>query len=235
MPADFGRAMGGWATECRWVSTAASRHATSPIRSSMTRPMKPKLFPLTALSSAFLLASTLAAGAAHAETLQLTIDPSHTAPYYEIGHLGFSIERGTFKKVSGRITLDTAARSGSVDIRIDAASLDANWPERDAVLKGPDFFDVARFPAMSFKSSALRFDDTGALTAVSGEFTLRGITKPLTLRVSQFKCGPHPLLKKTWCGVEADATIKRSDFGMTAFIPALPDEVHLVIPVEAGT
>ena len=180
------------------------------------------------------LAALAVAAHCHAEPLHLAIDPSHTAPYYEIGHLGYSIERGTFTKVAGSIDLDVQARTGSVAVSIDVKSLNSNWPERDAVLTGPEFFDAIRYPTIVFKSTMLRFDDQGMPNAVEGQLTLHGVTKPVRLDISRFRCAEHPLLKKPWCGAEAAATVRRSDFGMNAFAGALPDEVHLVIPVEAG-
>lgn len=176
-------------------------------------------------------AFTVPCGAA---ALHLAIDPSHTEPYYEIGHLGFSIERGTFAKVRGTIDLDAAAGTGAVAVSIDVASLNSNWPERDAVLKGEQFFDADRYPSIQFQSSDVRFDAHGTPVSVAGQLTLHGTSRPVTLAIEHFKCAEHPLLKKPWCGAEATATIRRSEFGITAFVPALPDDVHLVIPVEAG-
>ncbi|MFZ6642367.1 YceI family protein [Undibacterium sp. TC4M20W] len=131
------------------------------------------------------------------------------------------------------MTIDQEKKTGSVDITIETSSLNSNWAERDTELKGKNFFNVEQFPSMTFKSSSVKYIGT-AITTVEGKLTLLGVSRPVTLTVSQFKCAPHPLLKKFWCGAEASATIKRSEFGMTAYLPVLPDEVNLVIPIEAG-
>ncbi|GAB7126498.1 YceI family protein [Silvimonas sp. JCM 19000] len=182
------------------------------------------------------LAAVLLAGlasAAFAAPTTLVVDGSHSQPYFEVSHFGYSIQRGTFAKVDGTIVIDAEKKTGSADITIDANSLDTHWAARDKHLKSPDFFNVEKFPTMTFKATSFKFDGD-KLTSVDGNFTLLGVTKPLTLSVSQFRCGDHPMLKKFVCGAEASGTIKRSDFGMTTFVPAISDEVHLVIPVEAA-
>ncbi|TJZ65196.1 YceI family protein [Chitiniphilus eburneus] len=175
----------------------------------------------------------LAATAAIAAPQTYELDSTHTYPRFEINHLGFSIQHGTFDKTSGTIVLDTEKKAGSVDITVDTSSLDTGLEKRDAHLKSEDFFNVAKFPTATFKSNKLKFDGD-KLVAVDGNFTLLGVTKPLTLNIENFKCGQHPMAKKQWCGAEATATFKRSDYGMTAYVPAVGDEVKLTIQVEAG-
>ncbi|WP_028456150.1 YceI family protein [Chitinilyticum litopenaei] len=182
-----------------------------------------------------LLIATLlaAAGSAVAAPVNYTIDQSHTYPQFTVDHLGFSTQHGRFNKTSGAIVLDQAAKTGSVDISIDTASIDTGWAKRDEHLKSEDFFNVAKFPAMTFKSKNLKFAGD-KLVSVSGDFTLLGVTKPLTLNVSTFKCvDSHPMAKKPWCGADATATIKRSEFGMNTYVPAVGDEVKLTIQIEA--
>ena len=182
------------------------------------------------------IAAALLAGfasVAFAAPTTLSVDASHSQPYFEIGHFGYSIQRGTFDKVEGTIVVDAEKKTGSADVTIDVNSLNTGWAARDKHLKTADFFNVEKFPTMTFKSTSFKFDGD-KLASVDGNFTLLGVTKPVTLTVSQFHCGDHPMMKKYWCGAEASATIKRSDFGMTTFVPAVSDEVHLVIPVEAG-
>lgn len=160
------------------------------------------------------------------------IDPTHTIPTYEINHLGFSTQAGRFTGVSGKIVLDMAAKKGSVDVTIDARTLSTGVEKQEKHLSGGEFFNVEKFPVMTFKSRKLNF--TGdVLTSVDGEFTLLGVTKPLTLTVTHFKCGVNPMRKLAECGADATASLKRSDFGMTTFVPAVADEVKLTIPVEA--
>jgi polyisoprenoid-binding protein YceI len=162
------------------------------------------------------IATALLAGltsTAFAAPVVYQLDPSHTYPSFELSHMGFSIQNGRFDKSSGTITLDAEKKTGSVDISIDARSLNSGWEKRDAHVKGPDFFNTEKFPTMTFKSNKLVFEGE-KLVAVDGNFTLLGVTKPLTLAVSNFKCDMHPMMKKLACGANASATIKRSEFGM---------------------
>lgn len=161
-----------------------------------------------------------------------TVDPGHTYPSFEIGHLGFSTQRGRFNKTSGKITLDRAGKSGSVDLTIDATSIDTGNAKLADHLKSGDFFDVAQFPTITFKSTAFKFDGD-KLAAVDGNLTLHGVTKPVTLAVSHFNCGAHPFTKKELCGADASVGIKRSDFGLKYGLPAIADDVKLLINVEA--
>lgn len=161
-----------------------------------------------------------------------TIDPNHTFPVFEVNHLGYSVQHGRFNKSSGNITLDMAARSGSVDLTIETASLDMGFPVWDEHMSADGFFNTAKFPTMTFKSNKLIFKDD-KVVAAEGQFTLLGVTRPLTVSVSGFKCGDHPMNKKPMCGANIGATIKRSDFGMTKYVPAISDEVQIRAPVEA--
>ena len=179
---------------------------------------------------AALLGVALAARALAADTY--TIDPRHTLPSYEIDHFGWSTQRGRFERVAGKITLDRAAKSGSVEVVIDVASVSSGVAKLDEHLRNADFFDAARHPTMTFKASRIVFDgDTPA--AVPGELTLLGVTRPVTLVIKAFHCAPNAFAKKDACGADAVATIRRTDFGMTKYAPALGDEVKLLINVEA--
>jgi polyisoprenoid-binding protein YceI len=162
-----------------------------------------------------------------------TIDPVHSQPIFEVRHMGYSLQRGSFTKLSGKITLDREARKGGVDIAIDTAPIRTIGPRLDAHVKGEDFFDVAKYPTVAFKSSNLIFDGD-RVAAVDGELTLLGVTKPVTLKVSDVVCGEHPVNKRPMCGAEATALIKRSEWGMTYGIPrAVGDEVRIIAPIEA--
>lgn len=161
-----------------------------------------------------------------------TIDPTHTWPMFEVNHLGFSTQRGRFNKTSGKITLDTKARKGSVDLTIETASLDMGFEKWDEHMKSQDFFHVTQHPTMRFTSDKLIFEDD-KVVAAEGNFTLLGTTRPLTLTVSNFRCAPHPMNKKQTCGAEISATIQRTQFGMAKFVPMVSDEVKLMSPVEA--
>jgi len=161
-----------------------------------------------------------------------TIDPTHTWPMFEVNHLGYSTQRGRFNKTSGKITLDTAAKKGSVDLVIETASLDMGFDKWDEHMKSVDFFNVAPFPTMRFTSDKLVFDGD-KVVAAEGSFTLLGTTRPVRLTVSNFHCAPHPMNRKQTCGAEISVTIKRMEYGMAKFIPMVSDEVKIFSPVEA--
>src|SRR5436305_6121968 len=130
-----------------------------------------------------------------------TIDPSHTFPRFEINHFGFSTHHGQFNKTSGKIVLDRAAKTGSVDISVATSSIGTGDPKLEEHLRSPDFFNAEKFPAMTFKSKAVRFNgDVPA--AADGGLTLLGVTRPLTLSISKVVCGQHPFFKKEDCGAE---------------------------------
>ena len=161
-----------------------------------------------------------------------TIDPPHTYAHFSVSHLGFSTMQGRFDKSSGKITLDRAAKKGSVDLVIDANSISTGWPKRDQHLTGPDFFNAAEYPAITYKSSAMKFNGDTPST-VEGNLTLLGVTKPVTLHVDSFKCGTNPMNQKELCGAAASTQIKRSDFGMKYALPNVGDDIKLVFEVEA--
>ena len=179
---------------------------------------------------AIALASVIAVPGYAAESY--TIDPAHTWPMFEVNHLGYSTQRGRFNKSSGKITLDTAAKKGSVELVIETASIDMGFDKWDEHMKSEDFFNVGLFPTMRFTSDKLVFDGD-KVVAAEGYFTLLGVSKPLTLTVSNFRCAPHPMNKKQTCGADISVTIQRMQFGMSKFVPAVSDEVKISSPVEA--
>lgn len=161
-----------------------------------------------------------------------TIDNEHTYPHFATSHVGFSTLRGHFNKTSGKLVLDTAKKTGSVDISIEVASLDTSHAKRDEHLRSPDFFNAKEHPAITFKSTKTTF--TGdKVTAVDGNLTIAGTTKPVTLAVTSMKCDVNPFNKKFACGFDANTKIKRSDFGIKYGLPAIGDEVELILEVEA--
>jgi polyisoprenoid-binding protein YceI len=178
------------------------------------------------------LALTLALPAAAAEETY-TIDPVHSQPVFEVRHMGFSIQRGSFTRANGKITLDRAAKKGAIEVTIDATSIRTIDPKLDTNVKGEEFFNVATYPTITFKSTNLNFDGD-RVVSVDGELTLLGVTKPVTLTVANEVCGEHPFNKKPMCGAEASTTVKRSEWGMKYGIPkAVADDVHIIIPIEA--
>ncbi|MEO7744124.1 MAG: YceI family protein [Usitatibacter sp.] len=161
-----------------------------------------------------------------------TIDPRHTFPSFEVNHLGYSLQRGRFNRTSGKITVDTEARKGTIDVTIDATSVSTGVDKLEEHVRGEDFLNTSRFPTINFKSSNLSFEGD-KLKSASGELTMAGVTRPVTLTAELFNCGAHPVNKKPMCGGEFVARIRRSEWGIKYAIPALADEMTLRINVEA--
>ena len=161
-----------------------------------------------------------------------TIDPTHTFPSFEIDHLGFSTQRGRFNTTQGKLVLDEDNKTGSVEITIDAASIDTGLAKLEEHLRAEDFFDVKRFPTLTFLSTQFRFD-ADRLVSVSGNLTLHGVTLPLTLHVQRLKCGINLVRLRKECGADLTTTLKRSDFGISKGTPFVGDEVRISIQVEA--
>jgi polyisoprenoid-binding protein YceI len=161
-----------------------------------------------------------------------TLDSSHTFPRFEINHFGFSTHHGQFNKTSGKLTLDRTAKSGSIEVTVDTASISTGDPKLEEHLRKEEFFNVAKFPTMTFKAKTIKFNGNVPVAA-DGELTLLGVTRPLTLTISRVKCAPHPMLKTEDCGAEVSGKLKRTDFGMKAYVPLVGDEVTLHIQVEA--
>lgn len=182
--------------------------------------------------TALAIASALAAFSAWADVETFNIDPRHTFPAYEIGHMGYSFQRGRFNRTQGRITLDTAAKTGSVEVSIETASVSTGVEKLDEHLRGEDFFDSKNFPQMTFKSTDLAFDGDRVRRA-RGTLTINGVSKPVTFDVTFFKCAVNMMIMRKVCGADMTANIRRSDFGMKYGLPMLADEVLLRVNVEA--
>ena len=171
-------------------------------------------------------------GAAAAAADTYTLDTGHTFPRFAINHFGFSTHHGQFNKTTGKLVLDRASKTGSIEITVQTASIGTGDPKLEEHLRSPDFFNVEKFPTMVFKSKTVSFNGDVPASA-EGELTLLGVTRPLTLTISRVKCAPHPFYKKEDCGAEVSGVLKRSEFGMTKYVPAVGDEVTLHIQVEA--
>jgi polyisoprenoid-binding protein YceI len=147
-----------------------------------------------------------------ADTYQL--DPTHTYPSFETDHFGgVSIWRGKFKKSSGTVVLDRAAKTGTVDVTIDMTSVDIGNDKLDAELVTDKFFDTAKFPTAEYKGTSIRFNGDTPVEVI-GTLTMHGITKPVNLKIESFKCFQNPMLKREVCGTESTATFNRDDFGV---------------------
>lgn len=161
-----------------------------------------------------------------------TVEPSHTYPRFEYSHFGFSTQVQRFNKTSGTILLDRAARTGAVDITIDATSVDSGSALFNGHLQDEDFLDTAKYPTITYKSTAVRFDGDKPV-AIDGLLTVKGVSKPVTLTVTSFQAMQHPIIKKDAIGANATATINRSDFNAGKFAPHVSDQVKISIAVEA--
>jgi polyisoprenoid-binding protein YceI len=176
----------------------------------------------------------VSASAAMAEPVTYNVDPQHTHPSFEADHMGgLSTWRGTFKKTTGKITLDKSVNSGTVLVSINVASIDFGQDELSKEARGPEMFDSAKYPTATYKGTLGDFKD-GAPTTVTGELTLHGVTKPLTLSIDSFKCMMHPMLKQEVCGADALGTFNRADFGVNYGQDyGFNQQVRLRIQVEA--
>ncbi len=170
-----------------------------------------------------------------------TIDSAHTAAQFSVRHMMVSNVRGQFNSTTGSVTWDGKDFSTAlVDVVIDAASIDTREPKRDAHLKSADFFDVARFPTLTFKSTKVEPAGQGRLR-VTGDLTIHGVTRPVVLDVT----GPTPVIKDPYgrlrAGASATTTSTRKDFGLVwnASLDAggvvVGDEVAITIAIELTT
>ena len=164
--------------------------------------------------------------------IEYAIDASHTYASFEIDHFGFSTQRGQFNRTSGIIDFDSEARSGRIDIRIDATSLDTGFELRDEVLRGESWFNTKAFPDILFRSQKMIFEQE-KLLAVEGTLVMLGEARPMRLEVTRFKCGFNLALRKRGCGADAQGVLRRSDFGLSNGLPFIGDDVRLRIQVEA--
>ncbi len=160
-----------------------------------------------------------------------TVDPEHTYPSLEFSHMGLSTWRGRFNKSSGKIALDRAARTGEVDILVDTTSIDFGHNKMKEFAFGVDWLNVDNFPTMTYRGKLNFKGDVPVY--VDGTLTLRGITKPLKLKITNFKCMEHPMFKKEVCGADAEGDMNRADFGMTKYSEGEAGKIHLKIQVEA--
>lgn len=184
------------------------------------------------MKSKIALIFLLAASATSAFAQTYTIDPSHTYPSFEADHMGISFWRGKFDKTTGTVVLDRAAKTGTLDIAIDASTIDFGHAKMNEHARNKDLFDVEKYPTITYKSKSIKYEGDTPVS-VDGELTLLGVTKSVPLKINKFKCIQHPMLKREVCGADASAEFKRSDFGMNYGLPRFSPEVKLAIQVEA--
>jgi polyisoprenoid-binding protein YceI len=166
-----------------------------------------------------------------------TFNPLETYPTFEVvNNVYFTNRSGRFDKTTGKFTMDRVAKTGSVEVIIQTASINTGDSERgarprtrDEHLRSPDFFNAAEFPTITYRGSKVRFNGENPV-AIDGELTMLGVTRPLTLNIDSFKCGIYPFGKKQpSCGGNASGTLRRSEFGMKYGIPNYSDEIKLTI------
>ncbi len=159
-------------------------------------------------------------------------DAAHTSISYSIDHMSLSEMHGVFRKFDGKLLLDTTdLGKSSVSVKIDAASIDTGVDKLDAHLRTPDFFDVDKYPEISFTSTAV--EATGANSfKLTGDLTLHGVTKSITLDASMRTIASHPFRKVPAAGFRATGTLNRSDFGITTYPGAVGETVKIRIDTE---
>ena len=200
--------------------------------------MRPRFLPVILATA--LTVSSACALAYNAPSLMLNkttsgtyaIDPTHTSVLFSLSHMGFSNYYGRFNAVSGTLDFDPKTPENSkLKVTIDTSSIDTNNATLESDLRGSGWFDTAAFPTATFVSTHITklTDTTGEVT---GDFTLHGVTKPITLTVTFNGTGMNPLANKEELGFSAHATIKRSDFGISQYVPMVGDDVALTIESE---
>ena len=187
------------------------------------------------MSRTSILLSTLAlasvATLAQAEAVTYLLDPNHTSVLFEIKHFGTSTNRGRFDKKEGSVTIDRAAKTGKVEVTFDIDSVNTGVAHLNASIKGGNLMKAAEFPTAKFVGDRFTFDGE-KVASVAGTLTMLGKTQPVTLIASHFNCFDHPQVKREVCGGDFEATIQRSQWGMSYGVPAASDAVRLLIQVE---
>ena len=186
---------------------------------------------LTQLAATITLAAALAAPAVAAPETYV-LDSAHSFPRFSYNHFGYSTQVSRFNKTTGKIIYDKEAKTASVDIVIDTTSVDSGFPVFNEHLRSEDFFDTAKYPTATFKSTKVIFEGDKP-SAIEGKLTIKGISKPVTLTVTTFHAMPHPTNKKDAIGANAFTTVKRSEFNAGKYAPNVGDEIRIDLGVEA--
>jgi polyisoprenoid-binding protein YceI len=180
------------------------------------------------------LAAAVALVSAPVFAATYTLDPGHTQVVFQWNHFGFSNPTAQFGSIEGTLEFDQADPTKStVSAKIALSSVNSNVPKLDKHLQTDEFFDAAKFPNATFKSTKVEKGGAPDKLKVTGDLTLHGVTKPVVLDVTVNKVGEHPMLKMASAGFDASTTIKRSDFGIGKYVPAVSDEIKIRITSEA--
>lgn len=169
--------------------------------------------------------------AARAEPVAYALDPAHTRVHWEVRHFGTSTSRGRFDDISGNLALDAQRGTADVSIIVRPGSVDTGVPPLDGILRR-SYLASEQHPEAYFVAQGWRWQRDAPLE-LRGELTLRGVSRPLTLRSPALHCDTHPVLQREVCGADLQAELQRSDFGITDGLPFIGDTVRLVIQVEA--
>jgi polyisoprenoid-binding protein YceI len=187
---------------------------------------------LAAAAFSLALAAPAIAQAPKAPTAQsgtYKVEPSHTRVLFAVNHMGFTTWYGDFTHASGSLKLDAADPSKSqVEVSVPTASVSTTNATLDGELKAADWLDAAKFPAMTFKSTKVTPTAPGRAD-IAGDLTLHGVTKPVLLHARFNGSGPNPMTKAVTVGFEISGQIKRSEFGVTKYVPMVGDTVDLII------
>ncbi|WP_158964703.1 YceI family protein [Chachezhania sediminis] len=188
---------------------------------------------LAALALATSLTGPVFSSQALAESVDYTLDPSHSQVVYNYNHLGFSTTYGLFGGLTGEIAFDAEdPAASSVEVSFPVTNLLTGWAERDAHFLTADFFGAEENADVTFKSTSIEV--TGEKTAnITGDLTINGITKPVVLATTMNQMGMHPMANQEWMGFDATTVVKRTDFDMGMFAPYVGDEVNVFISIEA--
>ncbi|WP_335944001.1 YceI family protein [Pseudomonas sp. G166] len=189
---------------------------------------------MKSLTTALLIAgaASVSATAAMAAPETFVIDNSHTFERFSYSHFGMSTQLSKFNKTTGTVIIDKAAKTAKVDITIDTTSVDTGFDVFNGHIQGPEFLDTAKYPTAAFKGDKVRFEGDKPV-ALDGELTIKGVTKPVTLKITNYVAMPHPLLKKDAIGADAEVVVKRSDFGASKYVPYVGDDVTITVSLEA--
>ncbi|MBI5717932.1 MAG: YceI family protein [Burkholderiales bacterium] len=205
----------------------------------LPRPALPGLAGFAALA-AFATGALLAPVTAASAPVVYDLDPAHSFVHFEVEHFGTSTVRGRFGPVAGTVELDREARRGRVALRIATAGVDTGYAVFNARLREDDLLSVQAHPEAFFVAEGFRFDAQGAPAEVRGEFTLRGVSQPLSLHARFFGCrsettaaSAHTAARREICGGEYEAELNRSEFGATFGLPFIADRVRVRVQVEA--
>ena len=179
-----------------------------------------------------LVVATLAIASSSEAADTYNIDKNHADLLFSIEHAGFTHKHGSFRDFAGVLQYDeTKPENSKVEVTVQTASLDTAHPGRDQDLRSEKFFDISKFPEMRFESTKVVPGKEQELR-IEGNLTLHGVTTPFVLNAKLNKAGPNPFDKTPTLGFSATGTLKRSDFGITTFLPMIGDGVEIAIDVE---